>query len=119
MLHLQPADAPEPDAQPYAEAVARLAGIRYALRMVDDFSSGPSSDDLPDADVAGQWDLASETRRRLFDRRSAATVNAAAAGFEALFVEQGDGRLPHEEANRDLVEEIRRELAEVSRTLFR
>jgi hypothetical protein len=118
MLHLQPVTAPDSPPEPYAEAVSRLASVRHALRLVDDHGGGPA-DDVPDAALAASWAEAAVTRRQLFDRRSAATVQAAAAGLEALLVEQGDGRRPHEEASRLLVEEIRRELAAVSRTLLR
>ena len=48
MLHLVPTaqteDTPKAAAQPYAEALARLASIRHALRMVDPFGGGPASD---------------------------------------------------------------------------
>ena len=117
MLHLQPAIAPESDRKPYAEAVSRLASIRHALRLVDDFGGGPASDD--DALLADSWDDAGKARQRLFDRKSAMTVQATAAGLEALLGERGEGREPHQEAGRVLVEEIRRELEEVSRSLFR
>jgi len=117
MLHLQPAIAPESDRKPYAEAVSRLASIRHALRLVDDFGGGPASDD--DALLADSWDDAGKARQRLFDRKSAMTVQATAAGLEALLGERGEGREPHQEAGRVLVEEIRRELEEVSRSLLR
>lgn len=117
MLHLQPALQPESEARPYAEAVSRLASVRYALRLVDDFGGGPASDD--DALLAASWDDAGKARQRLFDRKSAMTVQATAAGLEALLGERGEGREPHEEASRALVEEIRRELEEVSRSLLR
>ena len=117
MLHLQPAIAPESDRKPYAEAVSRLASVRHALRLVDDFGGGPASDD--DALLADSWDDAGKARQRLFDRKSAMTVQATAAGLEALLGERGEGREPHEEAGRALVDEIRRELEEVSRSLLR
>lgn len=118
MLHLQPVPAPDSPPEPYAEAVSRLASVRHALRLVDDHGGGPA-DDVPSETLAAGWAEAGLTRRQLFDRRSAATVQAAAAGLEALLVEQGDGRQPHAEASRMLVEEIRRELAAASRTLLR
>ncbi len=37
---------------PYAEAVARLASIRNALRRVDPFGGGPASDPEADNDLA-------------------------------------------------------------------
>lgn len=121
MLHLQPTPASDQDCKPYAEAVSRLASIRHALRLVDDFGGGPASDPDPDGDerIAAAWDEAGNARRRLFDRRSAAAVNATAAGLEALLDEHGEGRAPHQEASRNMVEEIRRELMEMSRIVQR
>ena len=119
MLHLQPVPAPDRERKPYAEAVSRLASIRHALRLVDDYGGGPASDPEGDERIAATWDEAGDSRRRLFDRRSAAAVNATAAGLEALLAEHGQGREPHQEASRTMVEEIRRELAEVSRIVQR
>lgn len=119
MLHLQPLTVPEPDFEPYAEAVSRLAGIRHALRLVDDHGGGPAPDVDSDDRIAAQWSGSGEGRRRLFDRRSAATVNATSAGIQALLAERGEGREPHHEASRTMVEEIRRELEEVARIVLR
>lgn len=119
MLHLQPIPQLDNEPKPYAEAVARLASIRHALRLVDDFGGGPASDPAGDDRVAAAWDEASNVRRSLFDRRSSAAVSATAAGLEALMAEHRQGRTPHEEASRTMVEEIRRELAEVSRIVLR
>lgn len=118
MLHLLPDAAPQPRPEPYAEAVARLATVRHALRLVDRFGGGPASDVDDDHSVADAWDRAGEAKRRWFDARSGRLVEAAAAGVEALLAEQQSGREPHEEASRLLVEQIRRELAEVSRVVL-
>ena len=100
----------------YAEAVSRLAGVRNALRLVDDgFADGPQDD----AAIAVAWDQASEARRRLFDRRSGKLVGAAAAGAEALMAEQQEGREPHEAAAQALVDQIRRELQDLARIVAR
>jgi hypothetical protein len=114
MLHLAPVFAPETRPAPYAEAVSRLASIRHALRLVDEFGAGPASDFPQDETIACAWDEAGEARQRLFDRRSGRLVGTAAAGVEALLIERQDGREPHAEASRALVEEIQRELREVA-----
>lgn len=124
MLHLQPAPAPDHEAKPYDEAVSRLASIRHALRLVDGFGGGPASDPNTgdpgtDERVAAAWDEAGEVRRSLFERRSAASVAAAAAGLDALMGEHRSGRQPNEEASRAMVEEIRRELAELAQIILR
>ena len=111
MLHL--VAQPETESSVYAEAVARLASVRHALRLVDGgFGAGPSDDH--DGEIAAAWPVAGEAKQRWFDRRSASLVGSAAAGIEALLSERQQGREPHREASRTLVDEIRRELSEVA-----
>ena len=114
MLHLLPEPRPEQQPLAYAEAVSRLASVRHALRLVDGgFADGPGSDEL-----AAGWDSAGEAKQRLFDRRSGRMVGAAAAGVEALLIERNEGREPHAAASEALVDQIRRELAEVARVIL-
>jgi len=119
MLHLFPTPAPESKSEPYAEAVSRLASVRHAIRLVEPFGHGPASD-LSDEDyaVAAAWDEAGEARRRHFDRSSAKLVSATAAGVEALLNARQEGREPHAEASKALVDQIRRELANVARVVL-
>jgi hypothetical protein len=112
MLHLLPDSQPRP--APYAEAVARLASVRHALRLVAPFGAGPASDPSDDEAIAADWDEAGEARRALFDRRSRQLVEAAAAGVEALSAEAVENRRPHAAASEALVAEIRRELVDVA-----
>ena len=72
-----------------------------------------------DGAVASAWDEADEARRRSFDARSGRLVGATAAGVEALLTEQQLGREPNEEASRLLVDQIRRELADAAKHIFR
>jgi hypothetical protein len=122
MLHLLPAYEPEPQRsqvpEAYAEAISRLASVRHALRLVEPFGGGPASDVDADAAVSSAWDEAGEPKRRWFDNRSARLVGATAAGVEALVEERQNGREPHPLASQKLVEQIRRELAEVSRFIL-
>lgn len=118
MLHLLPQSVPEPAGEPYAEAVARLAGIRHALRLVDPCGGGPAPDSDDDQAVACAWNGASHTRQRRFDAHSARLVGATAAGLEALLEERQKGREPNKEASQALVDQIRRELAQVSRLIL-
>jgi len=111
MLHILPETSTQPTA--YAEAVARLASVRHALRLVEPFGSGPASD-LPDETIAERWDSAGLDKQRYFDRRSGALVGATAAGIEALLSQRQEGREPHSEATQALVDEIRRELQDVA-----
>jgi hypothetical protein len=118
MLHLQPVPATETRPEPYAEAVARLASVRHALRLVDPFGGGPASDPEVDELVSAAWDGAGEARQRWFDTRSGRLIGATAAGVEALLDERSSGIEPHPEASRELVDQIRRELAAVSRIVL-
>jgi len=117
MLHIVPESAPQPRPEPYAEAVARLATVRHALRLVDPFA-GPASDIGDDEAIAEGWIRADEFKRRWFDARSGRLVEATAAGVEALLSVKQKGAEPHEEAAQALVDQIRRELAEVSKVVL-
>jgi hypothetical protein len=68
--------------------------------------------------VATAWDEADEAKRRAFDARSAKMVSAAAAGLEALVAVHQQGASANAEASREMVEQIRRELAAVSRLIL-
>ena len=118
MLHLLPDSSSEAAPQPYAEAVARLASVRHALRLVDPFGGGPASDVGDDEAIATAWPEASDAKKRSFNRRTGQLVAATAAGLEAILDEGRNGREPHAEASRELVEQIRRELAQVSRAIL-
>lgn len=116
MLHLlaDPRDQARP--QPYAEAVARLASVRHAMRLVEPWGAGPAPD-IDDA-LAVRWQEAGEAKRHLFDRRTERLVGATAAGVEALLIERQHNREPHAAASHELVEQIQRELAEVARVVL-
>jgi hypothetical protein len=112
MLHLIP-QGNEEQSIAYDEAVSRLASVRHALRLVDGgFGEGPC-DDL-DESIAQAWPSAGKARQQWFERRSSRLVGQTAAGIEALLGSRREGREAHREAGRTLVEEIRRELRELS-----
>jgi len=119
MLHLLADQSPDPRPQPYAEAVSRLASIRHALRLVHTLGDGPAPD-LPDEDqsLATAWDEASDAQRRTFDQRSAKLVGATAAGLEAMLATRETNGRPNPEASKFLVDQIRRELADVARVVL-
>jgi hypothetical protein len=113
MLHLKITADESP--QPYADAVARLASVRQALRLVGPFGSGPApDDDGEDEVVAAAWDGAGAARQELFERCSGRMVGAVSAGVEALIVERDEGREPHWAASDAMIDEIRRELRDVA-----
>ena len=119
MLHLLHQPTPEEAPLAYAEAVSRLASVRHALRLVEPFGAGPASDATEDEPIAAAWDSVGESKRNLFDRRSARMVAGAAAGIEALLIESQEGREPNAAASQALVDEIRRELREVAGIVLR
>jgi hypothetical protein len=118
MLHLQSVPETQTAPEPYAEAVARLAGIRHALRLVDPCGGGPAPDNDDEQAIASAWAQAPDSKQRRFDVRSAQLVGATAAGLEALLDQRQKGREPNQEASRALVDQIRRELAQVSRLIL-
>ena len=73
---------------------------------------------MDDEAIADAWNRADEQKRRWFDARSGRLVEATAAGVEALLSEKQKGNEPHEEASKALIEQIRRELAEVSKVVL-
>ena len=96
-----------------AEAVSRLASVRHALRLVDSGLAEGPGDDLDD-EIARAWPVAGQARQQWFDRRSGRLVGQTASGIEALLAAQHEGRQPHREASRKVVEEIRRELRDLA-----
>jgi len=118
MLHLFPDAASDSRPKAYEEAVSRLASVRQALRLVDPFGAGPASDLDEDANIASAWHDVGDAKRKLFGNRSAQLVGATAAGVEALLDERQRGREPHEEASKALADQIRREMAAVSRIIL-
>jgi hypothetical protein len=114
MLHLLSQPSLEEAPLAYAEAVSRLASVRHALRLVEPFAGGPSSDVDDDETLAEQWGKAGHARQQLFGRRSGRLIGTAAAGIESLLIERQEGHEPHAAASQALVDEIRRELREVA-----
>ena len=118
MLHLFPDPASDSRPKAYEEAVSRLASVRQALRLVDPFGAGPASDLDDDANIAAAWHDAGDAKRKLFGNRSAQLVGATAAGVDALVDDRQRGHEPHQEASAALVDQIRRELATISRLIL-
>lgn len=116
MIHFDPQPQPQLGAAPYAEAVARLASLRAALRLVD-----PAATDASPADeqIAAAWTTAGHASRRCFAARSERTIGAAAAGIEAVLAERSAGREPTPRSVERVAEEIRAGLEDLQRLLSR
>ena len=117
MLHLAPVPHFDGDRNDSRETMAKLAGIRHALRLVDPFGGGPASDISSDDEIAAAWTGASKASTRRFDECTVRTAGAAAAGIDALLAARASGRQPNEAAARRLAEEIRIGLEDVSRRM--
>ena len=84
------AQRPADRGRPYDDAVARIATIHQALRTGEDFAGGPAPD---------------------------LVIGAASAGLDALSAIREE--TVSAEASREMVERIRRELAEISNIVLR
>ena len=118
MLHFVPQFEPTNEPQPYAEAVARLAGIRHVLRLVDPCGGGPAGDCDEDERIGMAWQDASDAQKRRFDNRSGRVIASTAEGLDALLAERQSGREPHEAAMRRIADHVRGGLEELSRLML-
>lgn len=99
MLQRRPNATPVPG--PYAEAVARLSAIHRSLRLAESHGGGPASDSTGEADSS-----------------AGAIAEAAIVGLDALIAVGSDAAVAPAEASREMVDRIRRELAEISGIAF-
>ena len=116
MIHFLPLESEAQVATEHTELLARMAGLKHALRLVDPFGGGPASDletDLEAAAFAG----AGAATLRCFDSRSERLVGSAAAGLEAVADQRALGSQPHDAALDRLAEEIKAGLADLSSLL--
>jgi hypothetical protein len=116
MLHLLASPESNPAPQPYAEAMARLASIRHALRLVEPHGGGPAPDPEADEAFGLAWQEAPAARRRCCDTRSGRVIAGTAAGLEALLA-AGAASEPNPAASRKLAEEILLGLEEICAVL--
>ena len=114
MIHFVPDSASQPVQAPYAEAIARLAGLRQALRLVEDMAGMAPSPANNENQVAT---LDGEARKVWFDARSARAVAGSAAGLEAIAELNADGGQPHPAAAERLARDIRDRLEELGAVL--
>ena len=116
MLHFLPiSDAEQVTPAPYAEAVARLASVRQALRLIDMTTGAPAPATPTEMDFAQVWPTAAPSTVRAFDARTTRTANGAAAGLEAMVELQNAGGTTNHAAVAALSEEIRDGLEEIAR----
>ena len=114
MIHFVPDSASQPAHAPYAEAIARLAGLRQALRLVEDMAGMAPSPAANENQVAT---LDGEAKKVWFDACSARAVSGSAAGLEAIAELNADGGQPHPAAAERLARDIRGRLEELGAVL--
>ena len=107
MLHLVPEFSPDFEPKTYPEPIARVASLRNALRVVDDFGGGPASDFEDDDQLTARWESAGEAAKRCFDRRSAEMVAVATTGLELIADRQEDGSKVNPAARQVIADELR------------
>ena len=118
MLHLFAEATPQPQTRRlHPEPVTRLASLRNALRVVDEFGGGPAPD--LDEELSERWESAAGAARRCFDRRSAELVTAATAGLDAVSFQREQGADASVAALRVIADELRRGLRDLERVLSR
>jgi len=123
MIHFLPESSAETSPAPYAEAVARLASIRQALRLVEQFEGEPRGPAIDsghgDERIAAAWPTAKEATRRCFAARSERTAGVAAAGLEVLLSQRVDGGAPNPASVEQLADAIRGGIDDLERLLAR
>ena len=114
MIHFVPDSESQPVAAPYAEAIARLAGLRQALNLVEGLAGMAPSSAANENQVAI---LEGEARRAWFEARSARAVAGSAAGLEAIAELNQEGGQAHPAAAELLARDIRSRLEELGAVL--
>jgi hypothetical protein len=118
MLHLfAQAPAPQPAERLHPEPVTRLASVRNALRIVDEFGGGPA-DDLDDQ-ISARWESADGAAKRCFDRRSAELIAVATVGLEAVSFQREQGLDASVTALRVIADELKTGLKDLERIFSR
>jgi hypothetical protein len=115
MIHFVPDSESQELSAPYAEAIARLAGLRQALVLVEGMAGLDPSP--PPANENRVATLDGEARKAWFDARSARAVSGSAAGLEAIAELNADGGQAHPAAAELLARDIRDRLAELGAVL--
>jgi len=123
MIHFLPESPAAYAPAPYAEAVARLASIRQALKLVEQFEGEDRRPAIEtgegDNRIAAVWPTANEATRRCFNARSERTAGAAAAGLEVLLSQRVEGGQPNPASVEQLAEAIRGGIDDLERLLTR
>ena len=115
MIHFVPDSPSEPLQAPYAEAIARLAGLRQALVLVEGLAGTEPSP--PPANENDTAILTGDARKAWFDACSARAVSGSAAGLEAIAALNEAGGQANAAAADLLARDIRVRLEELGAVL--
>ena len=114
MIHFVPDSQAREVQAPYGEAIARLAGLRQALGLVEGMAGmapTPAANENAVARIEGK------ARKAWFDARSARAVAGSAAGLEAIAALNAEGGQVHPAAAELLASDIRQRLEELGAVL--
>jgi hypothetical protein len=114
MIHFVPDSDAQAVQAPYAEAIARLAGLRQALSLVEGMAGMSPSPAFNENEIAT---LEGEAKKARFEARSARAVAGSAAGLEAMASLNADGGQAHPAAAERLARDIRQRLEELGAVL--
>jgi hypothetical protein len=114
MIHFVPDSDAQAVQAPYAEAIARLAGLRQALSLVEGMAGMAPSPAVNGNQVAT---IEGEAQKARFDARSARAVAGSAAGLEVIAELSADGGQAHPAAAELLARDIRQRLEELGAVL--
>ena len=114
MIHFVPDSDAQAVQAPYAEAIARLAGLRQALNLVEGMAGMAPSPVANENQVAT---IEGEARKAWFDACSTRAVAGSAAGLEAIAGLNADGGQASPAAAELLAQDIRQRLEELGAVL--
>src|SRR5690349_8510107 len=115
MIHFLPLEAAAETPFAGGELAARIAGLKRALRLLEQSGHGPSCDE----EDLGPVELTHEGARRCFDHRSERVIGSAAAGLDAVLCVRNEGFEANLAAVDLVAETIREGLVSLSELLRR
>ena len=119
MIHFLPESPANSLPAPYNDAVARLASIRNALRLVEPGSRETWQDADEDSRFESLWSGANDATRRCFDAASERTIDAATASLEAVLGGKSRGDEINPAAIQKVADRLREGLGELEALLVR
>jgi hypothetical protein len=119
MIHFLPESPANALPAPYNDAVARLASIRNALRLVEPGSGRNAQGADEDRRLETLWGGASDATRRCFNAASERTIDAATASLEAVLGGKSRGDEINPAALQKAADRLREGLGELESLLVR